>query len=115
MTAAVLLLAQGQAWLARLSSVRPLPRLARVTYSLFLIHFPICLVVNAWWSSRLPPDPWLALLGMAIAWALSMTGGFLFYHLVEARLARLRLPAAWTGKEPAGPVSVAPVAPRGDR
>jgi peptidoglycan/LPS O-acetylase OafA/YrhL len=114
-TAAVLLLAQGPAWLARLSSAAPLPRLSRVSYSLFLIHFPICLVVNAWWSSRLPPAPWLALLGMAIAWILSMMGGFLFYHLVEARLARLRLPAAWTGKEPAAPVAVAPVAPRGDR
>jgi peptidoglycan/LPS O-acetylase OafA/YrhL len=98
-TAALLVLGQGQVWLARLSSIRLLQRLGLVTYSLFLVHFPICLLVNAWWTYRLPPDPWMAILGMAIAWVLSMTGAVLFYHLVETRLARLRLPAAgkWKG------------------
>jgi peptidoglycan/LPS O-acetylase OafA/YrhL len=113
-TAAVLVLAYGQTWLARFSSARPLQRLALITYSLFLIHFPICLVVNAWWSSRLPPDPWLALLGMAIAWGLSVTGAFLFYHLVETRLARLRLPGAGTRRGLARPEVVGQLAIRSD-
>jgi peptidoglycan/LPS O-acetylase OafA/YrhL len=97
-TAALLVLAQGQAWLDKLSSIRPLQRLGLVTYSLFLIHFPICLLINAWWSYRLPSDPWMAILGMSIAWVLSMAGAVLFYHLVETRLARLRLPGAATWK-----------------
>jgi peptidoglycan/LPS O-acetylase OafA/YrhL len=115
-TAAVLVLAHGQTWLARFSSVRPLQRLALITYSLFLIHFPICLVVNAWWSSRLPPDPWLALLGMAIAWGLSMAGAILFYHLVEAHLARLGLLVTGSrkGKALVGPDAVRRLAIRGD-
>ena len=113
-TAVVLVLAQGQAWLARLSSVRPLQRLSLITYSLFLIHFPICLVVNAWWSSRLPPDPWLALLGMAIAWGLSVAGAFLFYHLVETRLARLRVPGTSMRKGLARPDAVAHLAIHSD-
>jgi peptidoglycan/LPS O-acetylase OafA/YrhL len=97
-TAALLVLAQGQDWLARFSSLRPFKRLGLVTYSLFLVHFPICLVINAWWSYQVPPNPWLALLGMAIAWGLSMAGAFLFYHVVETRLARLRLPGTGTWK-----------------
>jgi peptidoglycan/LPS O-acetylase OafA/YrhL len=105
-TAALLVLVQGQAWLAKLSSIRPLKRLGLVTYSLFLIHFPICLVVNAWWSYGLPPDPWMAMLGMAIAYVLSMAGAVLFYHVVETRLARLRLPAVGTWKVLANPSKV---------
>jgi hypothetical protein len=36
---------------------------------------------------------------MALAWGLSIAGAFLFYHLVETHLARLRLPdeRAWKG------------------
>jgi peptidoglycan/LPS O-acetylase OafA/YrhL len=94
-TAALLVLTQGQAWLAKFSSTRPVQRLGLITYSLFLIHFPICLLINAWWSRELPPNPWMALLGMALAWGLSIAGAFLFYHLVENHLARLRLPGKW--------------------
>ena len=97
-TAALLVLVQGQDWLARFSSIRPFKRLGLVTYSLFLVHFPICLLINAWWSYELSPRPGMALLGMAIAWGLSIAGAFLFYHLVETRLARLRLPGTGTAK-----------------
>ena len=97
-TAILLFLAQGQDWLARFSSIRPLKQLSAVTYSLFLVHFPICLLINAWWAYRLPPEPWMALLGMAIAWGLSVAAAFLFYHVVETRLARLHLPGTGTSK-----------------
>jgi peptidoglycan/LPS O-acetylase OafA/YrhL len=90
--AILLLLAHGRAWLARVAGARFLRRLAPISYSLFLIHFPICLVVNALWSAHLPRDPWLAMLGLLVAFVLSQAGGFAFYHLVEKRLPRLRLP-----------------------
>lgn len=93
-TAIVLVLAQGQAWLARLGSAPLLQSLGLITYSLFLVHFPICLLVNAWWSSHLPQKPWLAIVGMLVAWALSVAVAFAFYYLVERRLARLRLPGS---------------------
>jgi peptidoglycan/LPS O-acetylase OafA/YrhL len=111
-TAVLLLLAQGQHWLARFSSIRPLERLGHVTYSLFLVHFPICLLINTWWSYQLPPSPRMALLGMALAWGLSLAGAFLFYHVVETRLTRLRLPGtakarSLTGRSKvAGPIAV---------
>jgi peptidoglycan/LPS O-acetylase OafA/YrhL len=90
-TAAVLALAQGRRWLTDVTCPRPLRLLADMSYSLFLIHFPICLVLNAWWSSHLPANPWLALAGMATAWLLSLAAGFLFYHFVEKRMSGLRL------------------------
>jgi peptidoglycan/LPS O-acetylase OafA/YrhL len=92
-TAVALALGQGRRWLTDVTSPRPLRSLADMSYSLFLIHFPTCLVLNAWWSSHLPANPWLALLGMATAWLLSLGAGFLFYHLVEKRLSGLRLAA----------------------
>ena len=90
MTAAILAVAQGQGWLTRLSSPGPLRSLADMSYSLFLVHFPTCLLVNAWWSSHLPPDPWLSMVGMLVAWGLSLVAAFAFYHLVEKRLSDLR-------------------------
>jgi peptidoglycan/LPS O-acetylase OafA/YrhL len=97
-TAIVLMLAQGQVWLAKIASARFLQRFGLITYSLFLVHFPICLVVNAWWSSHMPQKPWLAIVGMLVAWILSVVGAFVFYHHVERRLARLRLPG--TSRKP---------------
>ena len=89
---AILLIAtHGRSGLAKFCSHPILHRLAAITYSLFLIHFPICLVVNAAWSSYLPRTPSLSLLGMGVAWALSVVGAFLFHHHVELRLTRLRL------------------------
>lgn len=90
-TAAMLALVQSRPRLAQVASPRLLRSLADMSYSLFLIHFPICLVLNAWWSTHVTAGPWLALAGMATAWVLSLGAGFLFYHLVEKRLSGLRL------------------------
>jgi peptidoglycan/LPS O-acetylase OafA/YrhL len=90
-TAATIALAQEQRWLTRLQSPRFLRLLADMSYSLFLIHFPTCLILNAWWSSHLTADPWLSVLGMFVAWALSLVAAFAFYHLVEKRLSDFRL------------------------
>lgn len=90
-TATLLAVAQGRRWLTRLPSPAPLRLLADMSYSLFLIHFPTCLVLNALWSSHLPATPWLSLLGMVVAWGLSLVAAFSFYHLVEKRLSDFRL------------------------
>jgi peptidoglycan/LPS O-acetylase OafA/YrhL len=110
-TAIVLVLAQGQTWLDRIASARVLQRFGLITYSLFLVHFPICLLVNAWWSSHMPQKPWLAIVGMLVAWSLSVVGAFVFYHHVERRLARLRIPGTAPKPRRASPGTVvAPMA-----
>jgi peptidoglycan/LPS O-acetylase OafA/YrhL len=60
--------------------------LAGISYSLFLVHFPVMLVVNALWSSHVPSAPWLSLLGMFVAYALSMCVAVAFHYRVERPL-----------------------------
>ncbi len=88
-TALILTIAAHFGWLASWPRSRMIHWFARISYSLFLVHFPVSLVVNALWSSYLPSSPWLSLLGMATAYALSMAVAVLFHYEVECRLMRL--------------------------
>lgn len=63
-------------------------RLAQISYSVFLIHFPVCLVVNAAFARFVPPEPHYQALGMLTAWAASLMAGALFYRCVEVPLGR---------------------------
>ncbi len=51
---------------------RALGYLGRSSYALFLVHFPVCLMVSAWWTWRGIRGPLDALIGMVTAWAASM-------------------------------------------
>lgn len=57
--------------------------LAQISYGVFLVHFPVCLVVNAAFTRFLPASPEWALLGMLLAWALSLLAGTWFHQWVE--------------------------------
>ena len=63
--------------------------LGKISYSLFLIHFPVCLLVSAAINHWAPGAPSINLAGMGLAWLLSVTAGGLFYHLVEKPFASL--------------------------
>jgi peptidoglycan/LPS O-acetylase OafA/YrhL len=65
--------------------VRPLTFLGRISYSVFLLNFPICLVINALFSHFAPDDPMVNAFGVLIAWAASVAAGALFYRAVESR------------------------------
>ncbi len=60
-----------------------LQRLGRMSYSVFLVHFPVCLLVNALVSHWWPGAPLLNALGMAGAFLLSLMAGRLLYQRVE--------------------------------
>jgi peptidoglycan/LPS O-acetylase OafA/YrhL len=77
-TAVALVLAQRYGWLGRWPRSRAVDKLGSVSYSLFLIHFPVCLVVTAWWYRNLPVDPWWSLFGMGVAYVASMIAAFVF-------------------------------------
>lgn len=62
--------------------------LGQVSYSVFLIHFPVCLLINALWQHYLPADPVLGLLGMTFAWGASTLAGSQMYRWVESRVPR---------------------------
>lgn len=55
----------------------------KLSYSLFLIHFPVCLVMNAVLGTMLADRPVLATVGMVLAWLTSCLAAIVFHHFVE--------------------------------
>ena len=76
---------QTSAWPRQWREQRWLVRLGQISYSVFLIHFPVCLLVNAvvgfFWPNQLMPNA----LGLLAAFLLSLLAGALLYGLVESR------------------------------
>lgn len=70
-------------------------RLGRMSYSVFLVHFPVCLLVNAVVSGLWPASPVINALGMAAAMALSLAAGRLLYDRVERRVPSWALALRW--------------------
>lgn len=58
------------------------------SYALFLVHFPVCLVVNAAFQRFAPGDPTVAVEGLFIAWLASNLAAELFHRHVEQPLLR---------------------------
>lgn len=61
------------------------------SYALFLVHFPVCLLVNALFERKDPSQPSAALLAIVAAWAFSNLAALPFYRWIEAPAGRLRL------------------------
>ena len=57
--------------------------LGNISYSVFLIHFPVCLLINAVFERFVPHTPGLQLFGMLVAWACSLAAGALFHQKIE--------------------------------
>ena len=68
----------------------PLQYLGRISYSLYLIHFPVChLIVSAGWKTYGDsPTPFQSVLIHLVAIVASLIAGHLLYILVEAPSAR---------------------------
>jgi peptidoglycan/LPS O-acetylase OafA/YrhL len=87
--ALALLAAAFIAWAAQHPAIREraappvLLWLGRISYSLFLVHFGVCLVVNAAFTRFAPATAGWQGAGMMAAWAASVAAGAIFYRLVE--------------------------------
>jgi peptidoglycan/LPS O-acetylase OafA/YrhL len=89
-TACLLVLCGRGAW--RLPAKGPLAllnRLGTISYAIFLVHFPVCLMVNAAFARFVPAEPEWQLGGMVLAWCASLVAGALFHRWVETPLSRL--------------------------
>jgi peptidoglycan/LPS O-acetylase OafA/YrhL len=64
-------------------------RMATISFSVFLVHFPVCLVVNAAFTRFVSDQPHAQALGMLCAWMASLAAGAAFYRWVEAPLGRM--------------------------
>jgi peptidoglycan/LPS O-acetylase OafA/YrhL len=60
--------------------------LGRTSYALFLVHFPVCLLVNALIFRLAPDSALLNLFGLLLAWGASNAAALLFYRHVEVRM-----------------------------
>lgn len=70
--------------------------LGRISYAVFLVHFPVCLVVNAAFERWVPHAPALQAVGVLCAWLASVAAGHAFHHAVE------RPAAAWLAARRSG-------------
>jgi peptidoglycan/LPS O-acetylase OafA/YrhL len=85
--------AQRRQWLSPAywpAAAMPLQQLGRISYSLFLIHFPVLLAVNSLVARLGPHGAWVDLLGMVATFCLSVGAAVLLYRGVEARPVSLR-------------------------
>lgn len=63
---------------------RLLVPLADRSYALFLVHYPVCLSINALVAHHWPDDPAMNAFGLLTAWAVSMAGAEGLYRWFEA-------------------------------
>lgn len=59
--------------------------LGRASYSIFLVHFPISLVVNAAFFRFLPHQPTIQLFGLLLAVGASISAGIVLFNWLEVR------------------------------
>ena len=71
--------------------------LGRISHAVFLVHFPVCLVVNALFTRFLPLAPEVQMLGVLAAWGISVAAGAVFHRRVEAPLMRWVSSLRWVG------------------
>jgi peptidoglycan/LPS O-acetylase OafA/YrhL len=64
-------------------------RLGRESYSIFLVHFPVCLLVNAIVIRLVPAEPLFQAAGMLFAWTASLAAGSAFHRWIEIPLGRI--------------------------
>ena len=85
----------GKPLLPRVSE-GPVAQLGTQSYALFLVHFPICLLVNAVFAHQDMAGGGLGVLMLLAAWGLSNLAALPFYRWVELPSSRLRLGFAWS-------------------
>ena len=68
---------------------RLIARIGRVSYSLFLVHFPVLIMVSTVWEKLGWNSPTQAVAGLLTAFFASVAASFVFYRLIELPSASL--------------------------
>lgn len=80
---------QRQGWLFTWPRSRVVAYFSRISYAVFLLNFPIALVVNAWFTRYGSHDVVTQTAGVLLAWLACNVAGALFFHWVELPLGRV--------------------------
>ncbi|MBH1963744.1 MAG: acyltransferase [Comamonadaceae bacterium] len=87
--AALVLLWQPGRWALVRSPINPLMEwLAKISYSVFLIHYPVSLAVNGLVIRLFPGSTAVHVAGMIVAWLLSLGCGWLLWRNTELDVAK---------------------------
>ena len=82
-TALTLAIARRNGFLARWPKSVLFVWLGRISYAVFLIHFPVLLIVNGLFVRMTAQTPAAGIFCAALAWLLSLGAGALFHRYVE--------------------------------
>jgi peptidoglycan/LPS O-acetylase OafA/YrhL len=75
-------------------NARPLAFLGQISYSIFLVHFPVLLLANGLYAKLGLDSTASAMVGLLLAWAASIAAATLFYRWIESPAASQRITAA---------------------
>ncbi len=89
MVGLMLFLADKTGFATRWPRARWVSRLGRVSYSLFLVHFPVLVIVSSVWARLGWTSPAAAVTGLFVAFAASVGTAFVFHRWVEEPAAAL--------------------------
>jgi peptidoglycan/LPS O-acetylase OafA/YrhL len=87
-----------QGWRARCADV--VAHLGTHSYALFLVHFPVLMLLNAWFDHQAAQPRTLTVVLAFMAWALSNVAALPFHRWVEVPSARWR--PSWRSLAPQG-------------
>ncbi len=92
-------------------NARPLASLGKISYSIFLVHFPVCLLINAFFAQLDQPSITMSILVALIALTASIAAGALFYRWIESPAASQRITGAlsWTTNRVLGQLARLPL------
>lgn len=95
--AVLLALTTMNGWLGRWPRSSLLAWLGKVSYAVFLVHFPVCMLVNAAYDNYFDDDEF-AVAAIIAAWGVSLLAGALFHRHVETRKQWVPLALASTAR-----------------
>ena len=84
-TAIALCITYQQQWINSRIWKNPIASLGKMSYSIFLVHFPISLLFSALFSNLYPHNPEMNLLGMGLSAISSLIFAAVFYRFIEQR------------------------------
>jgi peptidoglycan/LPS O-acetylase OafA/YrhL len=88
LTGLVLFLGGKFGLMERWPASRVVSYLGRTSYSLFLIHFPVLVLVLTLWARFDWTSPWAAMTALVVAYIASLMAADIFYRAIEAPAAR---------------------------
>lgn len=83
LTALLLYLSHQSTWGQSTLWHNHLGLLGKISYSVFLVHFPISLLISSLWVQLFPQDPWMNVVGMITSAVTSILVAIPFYQFIE--------------------------------